>query len=78
VDSVDFFFVATDGFVANSDAQYMMWDENSFACTSSMRLGDSGEKVKVFASFTCFTFQNSDGLFWQRWKDPFAPRSLSY
>jgi len=31
--------LAPDGFVTNSDAQYMMWDENSFAYTSSMRLG---------------------------------------
>ena len=72
VDSVDFFFLATEGGTDNNDAEYAMWDQNSVVLTSSMRLGDSGQKVKAFASFTCFTFRNDDGLFWTRWRSPFS------
>jgi Family of unknown function (DUF6345) len=71
VDSVDFFLLATEGGYTSTAAEYAMWDENSMASTSNMRLGDSGRQVKVFASFTCFTFMNSDGLFWKRWQYAF-------
>jgi hypothetical protein len=72
VDSVDFFLLATEGGYSNTTAEYAMWDENSIASTSNMRLGDSGKQVEVFASFTCFTFMNSDGLFWKRWQHTFG------
>jgi len=69
VDSVDFFFLATHGFTDASG--YVMWDYNSGAYLSSMRLGSSGKQVKVFATYACDTFRTYDGHFWDRWGNAF-------
>ena len=77
-DSVDFFFMATHGTIANNNANYAgyaMWDDacagtnppGCIAWTPSMRLGSSGKQLKVLATFSCDTFKNSDGLFVNRW-----------
>ena len=77
-DSVDFFFLITHGTIANNNANYAgyaMWDASCagtnppgcIAWTPSMRFGSSGKQLKVLATFSCDTFKNSDGLFWNRW-----------
>jgi hypothetical protein len=69
-DSVDFFFMITHGTIANNNANYAgyaMWDYNTIAWTPSMRFGDSGQQLKALATFSCDTFKESDGLFWNRW-----------
>ena len=78
-DSVDFFFMTTHGTIANNNADYAgyaMWDDacagtnppGCIAWTPNMRFGSSGQELKVFATFSCDTFKNSDGLFWNRWQ----------
>ena len=70
VDSVDFFFMATHGGIASNNpyyASYAMWDAYIGAWINDMRLGDSGQQLKVFATLACDTFKNNDGLFWNRW-----------
>ena len=82
-DSVDFFYVMTHGGIANNnadDAGYAMWDDacsgtnppGCMAWTPSMRFGSSGHQLKVLATFSCDTFKNSDGLFWNRWSKPYS------
>jgi hypothetical protein len=75
VDSVDFFYMSTHGGIANNDpnyAGYAMWNNNTLAWTPSMRFGSSGKQVKALATFSCDTFKNSDGLFWNRWKSAYS------
>jgi hypothetical protein len=72
VDSVDFFFMSTHGdnnIASVNNAVYAMWDDNTWASAYQMRLGDSGKHVKAFATFSCFTLYNADGLFWHRWQN---------
>ncbi len=73
VDSVDFFFLNTHGGNwSNTDAVYAMWDSWSVASSANMRLGDSGQQLKVFAGYACDTFQTSDGHFIDRWYPAYA------
>jgi Family of unknown function (DUF6345) len=70
VDSVDFFFMSTHGdsnIATINDAAYAMWDYETWADVYQMRLGDSGKQVKAFATFSCDTLYNADGLLWHRW-----------
>jgi hypothetical protein len=65
-DSVDFFLLFTHGGVNGNYAAYAMWDFSTFAWSSDLRLGDSGQQVKVFATYACDTLQTSDGHFVDR------------
>ncbi len=64
--------MATESGASGDDAAYAMWDDNIYAWTFKMRLGDSGRQLKALATFACFTFRNSDGLFWSRWGNAFS------
>jgi len=83
VDSVDFFFMATHGGIANNNPDfggYAMWNDSCSdtvfpgctAWTPKMRLGDSGKQLKALATFSCDTFKNDDGHFVNRWGNAFA------
>jgi hypothetical protein len=65
-DSVDFFLMATHGGVDASQSRYAMWDFQTRAWSGSMRFGEAGQQLKVFATYTCDTLQTSDGHFWDR------------
>jgi hypothetical protein len=76
IDSVDFFYMSTHGGVSGDQSVYAMWDASCpgdagwggcIAQTPSMRLGSSGKQVKALATFSCDTFAEADGLFWNRW-----------
>jgi hypothetical protein len=51
-----------------------MWDQNSFALSSNMRLGDTSRQLMVLASFSCSTLQTSDGnaAVLARWSGAFS------
>jgi Family of unknown function (DUF6345) len=71
VDSVDFFFMSTHGdsnIESIDTAEFAMWENQTWANTYQMRLGDSGKQVKAFATFSCDTLYNADGRFWHRWQ----------
>ncbi len=81
VDSVDFFYMSTHGGYSGDQAAYAMWDASCpgsagwpgcVAETPSMRFGSAGKQAKVFASFSCDTFYNADGLLPTRWGSAFA------
>jgi hypothetical protein len=83
VDSVDFFYLSTHGTIANNNpdyAGYAMWDDacsgtnppGCIAWTPNMRFGNAGKQVKALATFSCDTFKNDDGLFWNRWSSAYS------
>jgi hypothetical protein len=65
-DSVDFFLMYTHGGVDPSESRYAMWDFQTRAWSGSMRFGDDGQQLKVFATYSCDTLQTSDGHLWDR------------
>jgi hypothetical protein len=65
-DSVDFFLMYTHGGVDSAQSRYAMWDFQTRAWSGTMRFGDNGQQLKVFATFSCDTLQTSDGHFWDR------------
>ncbi len=73
-DSVDFLYMNTHSGVNSSSAFWAMWDQNSNALTSNMRLGDNSRELMVLATFSCNTLQTSDGnsAVLARWLNTFA------
>ncbi len=65
-DSVDFFLIATHGGIDERQSRYAMWDFQARAWSGSMRFGDTGQQLKVFATYTCDTLNSSDGHLWDR------------
>jgi len=63
VDTVNFFFGSCHGGAWNGTAAYGMWDQNSVANTSSMRLGNN---LDVFSTYACKTLQ-TDNQIVARW-----------
>ena len=60
-DSVDILYINTHSGVNSTTAFWAMWDQNSWALTSNMRLGDNSRQLMVLATFSCSTLQTSDG-----------------
>jgi Family of unknown function (DUF6345) len=60
-DSVDILYINTHSGVNSTTAFWTMWDQNSNALTSNMRLGDNSRQLMVLATFSCSTLQTSDG-----------------
>lgn len=66
-ESVDFLYLNTRGGANSSTAYFAMWDQDSFALTSNMRLGNrvwqgvSTEGLKVLVTFSSSTLLLSDG-----------------
>jgi hypothetical protein len=60
-DSVDFLYMNTHAGANGSSAFWAMWDQNSNASTSNMRLGDDSRGSMVLATFACFTLQTING-----------------
>jgi len=73
-DSVDFLYMNTHAGVNSTSAFWGMWDQNSQASTSNMRLGDNSRQLMVLATFACFVLQTSDGNanVLARWQPPFS------
>lgn len=74
LDSVDFFYTNEHAGVNNTSAFWDMWDQNSRAFSSNMRLGDNSRELMVLATFACNTLQTSDGNanVLARWQPPFS------
>ena len=65
-DSVDFFLMYTHGGIDSSQSRWAMWDFQTRAWSGSMRFGQAGQQLKVFATYSCDTLETSDGHFWDR------------
>jgi hypothetical protein len=73
-DSVDFLYMNMHGGANSSSAFFDMWDQNSRAFTSNMRLGDNSRQLMVLATFGCSSLLLSDGNsnILNRWQPPFS------
>jgi hypothetical protein len=60
-DSVDILYINTHSGVNSTTAFWAMWDQNSWALTSNMRLGDNSRQLMILATFSCSTLQTGDG-----------------
>jgi len=71
LEDVDLFFTLTHGGAINStQAAWAAWDNNSLIVTSSMRLGDEGRMLSIFAQDSCETLK-VDANTWARWDSVF-------
>lgn len=62
LDSVDLAFVITHGSIqGDNQARWTMWDQNVYAYSGSMRLGDDAWQLKVLTDYSCDT-QNPSGF----------------
>jgi hypothetical protein len=71
-DTVDLLFLETHGGNFGWAAAWAMWDQNSLAYSTSMRLGDDARQLSVMANLSCDVLANADGGFWNRWYSTFA------
>lgn len=70
VDAVDLFYMVTHGGADQYQAFWSMWDQLRWATTAFMRLGDSGRRNMIFATYSCDTHA-PDGFTWTRWINAF-------
>jgi len=73
-DSVDFLYMNGHAGANASTAFWDMWDQNTRAFSSNMRLGDTSRQLMVLATFACKTLLLSDGNanILARWQPPFS------
>lgn len=62
-ETVDLFYIATHGSVTSDGnaSRWSMWDEQTRAFSTAMRLGDEAAGLSILASWACHTHQKSDG-----------------
>lgn len=70
-DNVNLLFLLTHGSVTNTDSRWVMWDKNTRALSSNMRLGDESYGLSILASWACNTHKMSDGKLITRWRNIF-------
>ena len=66
LDNVNLFYTSTHGGGWSTASVWAMWDQNVFAWSSSMRLGDDASGLSIFASYACETLKFNDGKMWTR------------
>lgn len=73
-DSVDFLYMNGHSGANAMSAFWAMWDKNTWAVSSNMRLGDTSRQLMVLATFSCDTLRLSDGNanVLARWQPPFS------
>ncbi len=70
-DDVNLMFILTHGSTTSTDARWCMWDKNTRAYSSAMRLGDENYGESILASWACNTHNNYDDLLITRWRNIF-------
>jgi hypothetical protein len=71
LEDVDLFFTLTHGgAINNTQAAWATWDDPDLAVTTSMRLGDEGRGLSMFAQDSCETLK-VDAYTWTRWDSVF-------
>jgi hypothetical protein len=53
---------------SDDDARWNMWEVDSLALASNMRLGDEALELKLFSTYGCLQLNNDDGNRWSRWR----------
>lgn len=66
MDDVDLLYASTHGWASDTDSTWSMWDYQTHAFSSQMRLGDEAWQLSILATYTCSTLKTSDGKQWTR------------
>lgn len=70
-DTVDVLWLYTHGGAWSGEAVYAMWDQNSLASTSRMRMGDDSRGLSLWVFHGCETMRNDADLS-PRWSPPLS------
>lgn len=54
-----------------TNAIWNMWEVDTMAFSSNMRLGDEARELKLFSTYGCYQMNNEDGKIWTRWRTIF-------
>ena len=66
LDNVNLFYASTHGGGWSDKSVWAMWDKNSLAESTNMRLGDESYGLSILATYACETLKFSDGKMWTR------------
>jgi hypothetical protein len=66
LDTVNLVFADTHGGAWGGSSVWAMFDQYSYASSSSMRLGDESSQLMVLSTYACETMKYDDGQFWTR------------
>lgn len=66
METVNLLYASTHGGGWSTASVWAMWDQNQFATSTSMRLGDEATGLSIFATYSCETLKFSDGKLWTR------------
>lgn len=66
VDDVDLVYANTHGGADAVESYWSMWNQDTWAETPYMRLGDESWQLSVLATYSCKTLKINDDLAWQR------------
>ena len=67
IDTVHALYTNTHGNVNSSTAYMAMWEKDTFAYTTAMRLGDDSVGLGLLAAYACHLLKFDDGLLPTRW-----------
>ncbi len=66
LDNVHLFYGSTHGGTSSTASRWTMWNQNTRAFSTSMRLGDESYGTSIFSTYSCETLKFSDGKMWTR------------
>lgn len=66
LDRVNLVYVNTHGGGWSTASVWAMWDQDSLAYSSAMRLGDQSYGASIFSTYSCETLKFNDGKMWDR------------
>ena len=79
LEDVDLFFANTHGAIGwgGFNAQWTMYNQNQWAYSSAMRLGDELYGLSIFSTYSCSTLYTGDSMLVVRWQ-PIMQGGLRY
>ena len=66
LDNVHLFYGSTHGGTSSSWSRWAMWNDQTRAYSSNMRLGNEAVGTHIFSTYACETLKVSDGHLWDR------------
>lgn len=69
-DDVELFLLASHGGINSTSFVLAMWDQNSLASSTQMRVGDDGDRGEILSLYSCNTMK-VDGNTFTRWNNTF-------
>ena len=65
-DNVSLLYASTHGGGWSTMSVWAMWDVNSLAASTNMRLGDEATRLSIFSTYSCETLKFNDDKMWVR------------